>query len=134
MMVSIHIQSRRVFVAGILASLSSAGFAQSAGSSFVGSWKGDVPGIGEATLIVTSIGAGGRVEGRMEFALQGFVSTFGDKADSIERTNQGSVADGTLTIEAALGGRYVLRRNGETLNGRYMRGTTMDVPVTFKKS
>ncbi|WP_439612618.1 hypothetical protein [Reyranella sp.] len=131
---SIHIQSRRVFVAGILASLSSAGFAQSAGSASVGTWKGDVPGIGEATLIVTSIGAGGRVEGRMEFALQGFVSTFGDKADSIERTNQGSVADGTLTIEAALGGRYVLRRNGETLNGRYMRGTTMDVPVTFKKS
>jgi hypothetical protein len=134
MMVSIHIQSRRLFVAGILASLSSAGFAQSAGSAFVGTWKGDVPGIGEATLIVTSIGAGGRVEGRMEFALQGFVSTFGDKADSIKRTNQGSVADGTLTIEAALGGRYVLRRNGETLNGRYMRGTTMDVPVTFKKS
>ena len=134
MMVNIHIQSRRVFVAGILASLSSAGFAQSAGSFFVGTWKGDVPGIGEATLIVTSIGAGGRVEGRMEFALQGFVSTFGDKADSIKRTNQGTVADGTLTIEAALGGRYVLRRNGETLNGRYMRGTTMDVPVTFKKS
>jgi len=134
MMVSIHIQSRRLFVAGILASLTSAGFAQSAGSAFVGTWKGDVPGVGEATLIVTSIGAGGRVEGRMEFALQGFVSTFGDKADSIKRTNQGSVADGTLTIEAALGGRYVLRRNGETLNGRYMRGTTMDVPVTFKKS
>ena len=104
MMVSIHIQSRRLFVAGILASLTSAGFAQSAGSAFVGTWKGDVPGVGEATLIVTSIGAGGRVEGRMEFALQGFVSTFGDKADSIKRTNQGSVADGTLTIEAALGG------------------------------
>ena len=134
MMVNIHIQSRRVFVAGILASLSSAGFAQSVGSTFVGTWKGDVPGIGEATLIVTSIGAGGRVEGRMEFAPQGFVSTFGDKPDSIKRTNQGIVADGTLTIEAALGGRYVLRRNGDALSGRYIRGTTMDVPVTFKKS
>lgn len=134
MTVNIHIQSRRVFVAGVLASLSSAGFAQSAGGSFVGTWKGDVPGIGEAALTVTSIGAGGRVEGRMEFALQGFVSTFGDKADSIKRINQGTVADGTLTIEAALGGRYVLQRKGDALTGRYVRGTTMDVPVTFKKS
>lgn len=129
----IPVQSRRVLVAGCLALLSSAGFAQSAGG-FVGTWKGDVPGIGEATLTVTSIGAGGRVEGKMEFALQGFVSTFGDKADSIKRTNQGTVADGTLTIEAALGGRYTLRRNGDALSGRYTRGTTMDVPVTFKKS
>ena len=70
----------------------------------------------------------------MEFAPQGFVSTFGDKPDSIKRINQGIVADGTLTIEAALGGRYVLRRNGDALSGRYIRGTTMDVPVTFRKS
>lgn len=134
MIVSIHLQSRRVFLAGGLASLSSAGFAQSAGGSFVGTWKGDVPGVGEATLTVSSVGAGGRVEGKMEFALQGFVSTFGDKADSIKRTNQGTVTDGTLTIEAALGGRYVLRRNGDALTGRYTRGTTMDVPVTLRKS
>jgi len=127
-------QSRRAFVAGGLASLSPAAFAQSGGGSFVGTWKGDVPGIGEAALIVGAVGTDGAVQGRMEFALQGFVSTFGDMADSAKRTNRGTVADGTLTIESALGGRYVLRRNGDTLTGRYTRGTTMDVPVTLKKS
>jgi len=130
----IHMQSRRAFVAAVLASLSPAVFAQPGGGSFVGTWKGDVPGIGEAALIVSAVGTDGVVRGRMEFALQGFVSTFGDTADSAKRTNRGTVADGTLTIESALGGRYVLRRNGETLDGRYTRGTTMDVPVTFKKS
>lgn len=70
----------------------------------------------------------------MEFALQGFASTFADKADSAKRTNRGTVSDGTLTIEAALGGRYVLRRTGEGLTGRYTRGTTLDVPVTLRKS
>ncbi len=71
----------------------------------------------------------------MEFALQGFVSTFADKADSVKRTNQGTVSDGTLTIEAALGGgRYVLRRSGNELSGRYTRGTTLDAPVTLRKS
>ena len=127
-------QSRRAFVAAVLASLSPAAFGQSAGGSFVGTWKGEVPGIGEAALTVSAVGPDGVVQGRMEFALQGFVSTFGDRADSSKRTNRGIVADGTLTIESALGGRYVLRRSGETLNGRYTRGTTMDVPVTFKKS
>ena len=70
----------------------------------------------------------------MEFALQGFVSTFADTVDSGKRTNKGTVADGTLTIEAALGGRYVLRRTGDGLSGRYIRGTTLDVPVILKKS
>lgn len=130
----IHMQSRRVFIAGFLVSVSSAGLAQPAGGSFVGAWKGDVPGIGEATLIVSAVGADGRVEGRMEFSLQGFVSTFAEKADSVKRTNQGTVADGTLTIESALGGRYVLQRNGDAVSGRYSRGTTMDVPVTLRKS
>ena len=127
-------QPRRIFVAAVLASLSSAGRAQPAGGGFVGTWKGNVPGIGEATLIISAVGGGGRVEGRMEFALQGFVSTFADKADSVKRTSQGTVSDGTLTIEAALGGRYVLRRMGNGLNGRYTRGTTLDVPVTFQKT
>ena len=108
--------------------------AQQAGGSFVGTWKGDVPGIGETTLVIAAVGGDGRVEGRMEFALQGFVSTFGDRADSVKRTNQGTVFDGTLTIEAALGGRYVLRRSGDGLTGRYTRGTTLDVPVTLRKA
>jgi hypothetical protein len=127
-------QTRRIFVAGLLISLGSQGVAQPAGSVFIGTWKGEVPGIGEATLIISGVGSDGRVEGRMEFALQGFVSTFGDKADSIKRTNQGTVSDGVLTIEAALGGRYVLRRTGDGLDGRYTRGTTMDVPVTLRRS
>ncbi|TAJ85719.1 MAG: hypothetical protein EPO10_28705 [Reyranella sp.] len=123
-------QSRRIFMAAFLTLLSPASRAQSAAATFVGTWKGDVPGIGEATLIISAVGGDGRVEGRMEFALQGFVSTFADKADSVKRTSQGTVAEGTLTIEAALGGRYVLRRTGEGLSGRYIRGTTLDVPVT----
>ena len=126
-------RSRRVLVAAFLALLGSAAIAQTAGGTFVGMWKGDVPGIGEATLIIDAVGGDGRVEGKMEFALQGFASTFADKADSAKRTNQGTVFDGTLTIEAALGGRYVLRRSGEGLSGRYTRGTTLDVPVTLRK-
>jgi hypothetical protein len=126
--------SRRILVAALLTSLASASAAQPAGGAFVGTWKGDVPGMGDATLVISAVGGDGRVEGRMEFALQGFVSTFADKADSVKRTNQGTILDGTLTIEAALGGRYVLQRTGDGLSGRYIRGTTMDVPVTLRKS
>ena len=117
-----------------LALLSSASIAQPAGGTFVGTWKGDVPGIGAATLVISAVTGGGRVEGRMEFALKGFVSTFADKADPVKGTSQGTVSDGVLTIEAALGGRYVLQRSGDGLSGRYVRGTTLDVPVTFRKS
>lgn len=124
---------RRFLITILLTIASTAAMGQSAGSGFVGTWKGDVPGIGETTLTITAVSAGGRVEGRMAFALQGFVSTFADKADSVKRTNQGSVVDGTLTIESALGGRYVLRRTNEGLSGKYTRGTTLDVPVTLRK-
>lgn len=127
-------KSRRFFIAALLTMASAAAVGQSAGGSFVGTWKGEVPGIGEATLIVSAVGTDGSVQGRMEFALQGFVSTFADKADSVKRTNQGTVLDGTLTIEAALGGRYILQRAGEALSGRYIRGTSLDVPVTLRKS
>lgn len=124
---------RRFLITILLTIASTAAMGQSAGSGFVGTWKGDVPGIGETTLTITAVSAGGRVEGRMAFALQGFVSTFADKADSVKRTNQGSVVDGTLTIESALGGRYVLRRTNEGLSGKYTRGTTLEVPVTLRK-
>ena len=126
-------QSRRIVIAAFLTLLSPAGRAQLAVASFVGTWKGDVPGIGEATLIISAVGGDGRVEGRMEFALQGFASTFADKADSVKRTSRGTIAEGTLTIEAALGGRYVLRRTAEGLSGRYIRGATLDVPVALRK-
>ncbi len=119
---------------GLLTVLSTGAVAQQAVGPFIGTWKGDVPGIGEATLVISAVGSDGRVEGRMEFALQGSVFTFADKADAAKRTNHGSVSDGTLTIEAALGGRYVLRRSRDGLSGRYTRGTTLDVPVILRKS
>ncbi|HQS15228.1 hypothetical protein [Reyranella sp.] len=125
--------TRRLLIAAFLAALGTGALAQQAAGSFVGTWKGDVPGIGEATLVISALRSDGQVEGRMEFALQGFVSTFADKADSAKRTNKGTVSDGTLTIEAALGGRYVLQRTGDGLSGRYTRGTTLDVPVTLRK-
>lgn len=107
--------------------------AQQPGAEFVGEWQGQVPGIGDARLIVTSVRPDGQVEGRMEFSLQTFVSAFGGKADSAQRTNHGVVSGSTLTIESALGGKYVLNRTGEQLNGTYTRGTTMNVAVSFKK-
>ena len=43
--------------------------AQQAGG-VVGQWQGTVDGIGEAKIVITGVRADGRVEGRMEFALQ----------------------------------------------------------------
>ena len=126
--------SRRVFVVAFLVSLSSLGHAQQAGSAFIGTWKGAVPGISEATLIVSAVGQNGQVEGKMEFALQSFVSTFADKVDAAKVTSYGVVSGSTLTIESAWGGRYVLQRDGDQLSGRYIRGTTYNVAVTFRKS
>jgi len=87
-------QSRRILIVALLSVVSAGAVAQQGGGPFVGTWKGDVPGIGETTLVIASV---------------------------------------TLIIEAALGGRYVLRRAGDGLTGRYTRGTTLDVPVTLKK-
>ena len=126
--------TRRVFVLAAVLSLPLAVLAQQPGTGFVGDWQGEVPGLGGARLIVTAVKPDGQVEGRMEFALQSFVSTFGDKADSGKRTNHGVVSGATLTIEAALGGKYELKRDGDQLSGTYARGTTMNVPVNFKKS
>lgn len=105
-----------------------------AGSAFIGNWQGDVPGISAARLIVTAVKPNGQVEGRMEFDLQSFVSTFGDKADSSKNTNHGVISGSTLIIESALGGRYELNLNGNRLSGVYTRGNTYRVAVTFNKS
>jgi hypothetical protein len=126
--------TRRVFVLASLLSAPLAALAQQAGGSFVGEWQGNVPGIGDARLIITAVRPNGQVEGRMEFGLQSFVSTFGDKTDSGKRINYGVVSGGALTIEAALGGTYVLSRNADQLSGTYTRGTTMNVAVSFKKA
>jgi hypothetical protein len=125
-------QRRSVFWVGCLLVLTSRGYAQGAG--FVGTWRGEVPGIGAARLIVTAVGANGLVAGRMEFDLQSFVSTFADKADSVKNTNRGVVAGSQLVIDSALGGRYELNLEGGQLSGVYSRGTTYRVPVSFTKS
>jgi hypothetical protein len=104
------------------------------GPAFVGTWNGDVKGIGPARLIITAVGGDGRVEGRMEFELESFVSTFGDKADTIKNTNRGIVSGFTLVIDSALGGRYELNLGGNQLSGMYTRGTTYQVAVTFTRS
>jgi hypothetical protein len=124
--------SRRAFVAALLLLLP--GLARAQGAAFVGNWQGDVPGIGAARLIVTAVRPNGQVEGRMEFDLQSFVSTFADKADSVKNTNHGVVSGSVLAIDSALGGRYELNLEGGRLSGIYSRGTTLRVPVTFTRS
>jgi hypothetical protein len=124
--------SRRAFVAALL--LLVPGLARAQGAAFVGNWEGDVPGIGAARLIVTAVKPNGQVEGRMEFDLQSFVSTFADKADSVKNTNRGVVSGSVLAIDSALGGRYELNLEGGRLSGIYSRGTTLRVPVTFTRS
>jgi hypothetical protein len=124
--------SRRVFAAGLLALVPLPGLAEGAG--FVGQWQGDVPGISPARLIITAVRPDGLIEGRMEFDLQSFVSTFADKPDSVKNTNRGVVSGTKLVIEAALGGTYELTLDGGRLNGVYTRGTTMRVPVSFTRS
>ena len=52
-----------------------------------------MPGIGPARLIITAVGGNGLVEGRMEFELKSFVSTFSDKADMVKNTNRGVVSE-----------------------------------------
>ncbi len=127
-------KSRRVFLLAAILSVPIPALAQQAGAGFVGDWQGQVPGIGDARLIVTSVRPDGQVEGRMEFALQSFVSTFGDKADSGNRINRGVVSGAALTIESALGGTYTLNRTGDQLSGTYTRGTTLNVAVSFRKA
>jgi hypothetical protein len=103
-------------------------------SSFVGTWQGDVPGISAARLIITAVKPGGQVEGRMEFELQSYVSTFGERPDSTKNTNRGVVSGSTLVIDSALGGRYELSLAGNRLSGVYSRGTTFRANVTFNRS
>jgi hypothetical protein len=124
-------QSRRVFVASALLLVPLHGHAQ--GAAFVGNWRGEVPGIGAARLFVTNVKPDGLIEGRMEFDLQSFVSTFADKSDSVKNTNRGVVSGSRLIIDSALGGRYELGLQGNSLAGVYTRGTTYQVPVTFTK-
>ena len=69
----------------------------------------------------------------MEFDLQSFVSTFGDKPDPAKNINQGVASGSVLVIDSALGGRYQLNLGDNRLSGVYMRGTTYSVPVAFTR-
>jgi len=125
--------SRRLLVALPLLAPAWPGAAQQASAGLVGEWRGQVEGIGGVRLFITAVAPNGQIQGRMEFDLQSFVSTFADKADSIKSTNRGVVSGNTVTIEAALGGTYQLTLAGNRLTGRYTRGTTFDGAATFER-
>lgn len=125
--------TRRTFLAIAGLTLPGVAIAQQVGG-LVGRWQGEVDGIGAATLIITAIRPTGQVEGRMEFALQSFVSTFGDKADNGLKTSHGAVSGTTLRIDSALGGTYTLTLQGDQLAGTYTRGTTFSGKASFRKS
>lgn len=128
-----RVGSRRLLVALPLLALAGPGRAQQAPAGLVGQWQGQVEGIGGVRLFVTAVSPNGQLQGRMEFDLQSFVSTFGDKADSTRSTNHGVVSGDVVTIESALGGTYRLTLAGNRLAGRYTRGTTFDGAASFTK-
>src|SRR5262249_23704642 len=127
-----RMQLRRTFVAVPFLLMSVSSLAQ--GSTFIGNWQGEVPGIGPARIVITGVGPNGQVQGSMEFELRSFVSTFADRADSVKNTNHGLVSGSSLVIEAALGGKYELTLGDNRLSGTYTRGTTYRVDVTFTRT
>ena len=127
-------QSRRIFLTLLILLLPLYGHTQAVKATFVGEWKGEVPGIGDARLIISAVKQNGQVEGRMEFLPQSARRLFGDKADASKNTNYGVASGSTLSIETAQGGRYDLTLTGDQLSGTYVRGTTYRVAVNFKRS
>ncbi len=124
---------RRNIILG-LAGLPALARAQSPASGLIGQWQGEVAGIGAARIVITGIKPDGQIEGRMEFALQSFVSTFADKVDpGPAKTNRGIASGASLTIESALGGTYSLMLDGNALKGTYVRGTTFSGPASFTR-
>jgi hypothetical protein len=102
-------------------------------SGFVGQWQGEVDGIGKARLVITAVKPNGQVEGRMEFELKSYVSTFGDDSSPATNTNYGVVVGPSLIIESALGGWYHLVLSGRQLAGVYWRGTTFRGAASFTR-
>jgi hypothetical protein len=129
--------TRRWFVAAtavLPAASVSRTHAQGGGSTLVGTWTGEVEGIGAARLIVTAVKPSGQLEGRMEFDLQSFVSQFSDMADAgPNKTNYGVLSGSGLRVESALGGTYDLTLQGNLLTGTYVRGTTFRGKAVFRK-
>lgn len=128
-----HKASRRALILGGLA-ISSLAHAQSSGSPFVGRWTGNVRGLGDAEILVTGVRANGQVDGTMTFPEQAKTFKFGDKLDIVNSIDHGVVQGSVLTIETALGGTYRLNMANGRLTGEYLRGTTLNVPVTFQKA
>lgn len=125
---------RRKTIVGLAMLLPAVARAQGPGGGLIGEWQGEVAGIGAARLTITGIKPNGQVEGRMEFELQSFVSTFADKADSgPDKTNLGIASGQSLTIESSLGGTYNLVLQGNSLKGTYTRGTTFNGPAAFTR-
>lgn len=122
---------RRVFIAAAASLVPVAGQAQ---AGFVGQWQGEIESIGKARLIITAVRPTGQIDGRMEFDLQSYTSTFADKADSSKNTAYGMVSGTSLAIDSALGGKYELAMNGGTLSGTYSRGTTFRGKASFTRA
>jgi len=125
--------SRRLFVITGTLTIASMARAQPSMSQFVGRWKGHVPGLGDAEIIVAAVRADGQVDGQMVFPDQQQTFTFGDKLDIAKSINHGVIQESSLTIETALGGTYRLTMGSNSLNGEYVRGNTYKVPVAFQK-
>ena len=74
----------------------------------------------------------------MEFAREGdraaFSSAFAHRVDIAKNTCSGVVSGSALRVETPLGGIYDLAHNGDRLDGTYVRGTTYNVKVSFRKS
>jgi hypothetical protein len=124
--------SRRLLVIAGTLTIASLAHAQQS-MSLVGRWKGHVPGLGDAEIIVVTVRANGQVDGQMVFPDQNRTFAFGDKLDIVNSINHGAVRGSSLTIETAMGGTYQLNIGTSSLNGEYVRGTTYKVPVTFQK-
>jgi len=125
--------SRRLLVMAGPLTIASVAHAQQSMSQFVGRWKGHVPGLGDAEIIVVAVRANGQVDGQMVFPDQNKTFAFGDKLDIANSINHGVVRESSLTIETAMGGTYRLNIGSSSLDGEYVRGTTYKAPVTFQK-
>ena len=127
-------KSRRLFLAMAPVFFVPAAVLAQAGSPFVGKWKGDVPGVGGAEITVLAVHSDGRVEGSMRFGDQGQVQPFGERVDVSRGISGGTVSGSTLAIETSTGGSYQFNLAGNEMSGTYRRGTTYNVPVSFKRT
>ena len=125
--------SRRLFAIAAMLTVAPMARAQPM-PPLVGHWKGLVPGLGNAEIIVAAVRTNGQLDGRMVFPDQNQTFAFGDKLDIANSTNHGVLQGSSLTIETAMGGTYRLTVGSGSLDGEYVRGNTYKVAVTFQKA